>query len=75
MRYFVYKDSRVVGPLSVDDIQGLGGVEADALVCAEDASGRRDEDWKTASEVAELSAGLRGSSLTTALLDQPLPGA
>src|SRR5882724_5225628 len=74
MRYFVYHDNRIVGPLSPDEFQGLGGVEPDALVCAEDVSGRRDEDWRAAREVSELTAGLR-ASYATAVADEPLPGA
>lgn len=74
MRYFVYKDAKIVGPLSPDDLAGWGGVERDALVCSEDLSGRRDDDWRAAGDVPELSDKLRASSLSTAVAEEPLPG-
>ncbi|MBI3553877.1 MAG: hypothetical protein HY077_15385 [Elusimicrobia bacterium] len=73
MRYFIYSDGNVSGPFDPRELEESGGLPADALVCAESLSGRRDSDWLPACEVAGLSA-LRPSS-ATAVLDEPLlPG-
>ena len=56
MRYWVYKDSQILGPLAKEDLGLAGGVRPETLVCAEDNAGRMDTDWRCAEEVSELSS-------------------
>ena len=56
MRYWVYKDSQILGPLAKEDLGLAGGVRPETLVCAEDDAGRLDSDWRCAEEVGELSS-------------------
>jgi hypothetical protein len=55
MKYWVYKDSQILGPLAKEDLGQAGGVRPETLVCAEDSAGRMDADWRCAEEVGELS--------------------
>ena len=55
MRYWVYKDSQILGPLAKEDLGLAGGVRPETLVCAEDSAGRMDADWRCAEEIEELS--------------------
>jgi len=55
MRYWVYKDSQILGPLAKEDFALAGGVRPETLICAEDSAGRADMDWRCAEEVGELS--------------------
>jgi hypothetical protein len=55
MRYWVYQDSQILGPLAKEDFGLAGGVRPETLVCAEDSAGRMDADWLCAEDVGELS--------------------
>ncbi|MDD5628553.1 MAG: hypothetical protein PHU21_05785, partial [Elusimicrobia bacterium] len=55
MRYWVFKDSQILGPLAKEDFGLVGGVRPETLVCAEGDAGRADADWLCAEEVGELS--------------------
>lgn len=54
MRYWVYQDARISGPLELKELEG-GHLRADALVCEESVGGGKDQDWRRAEEVPELS--------------------
>src|SRR6476661_5450167 len=73
MRYFVYKDSEVLGPFTPEDLERSVPLRPDTLVCEESVSGRRDSDWRLLGEIAELS----GSVLTAPPLpaEEPLSAA
>lgn len=66
VRYFVYKDSQILGPFEREELDRAGGLRPETLVCPEGASGRRDADWRTLEEIADL-AGV-------ATLPPPLTG-
>ncbi|MBI3549557.1 MAG: hypothetical protein HY078_11005 [Elusimicrobia bacterium] len=55
MRYFIYRDSEILGPYSADEADQWRGVGADALVCPEGADGGREDDWIGLANVPELS--------------------
>jgi len=71
MRYWVYHNSRILGPYDPSAMAGLTGLNSETLVCSEDALGRRDTDWQRAGDVPELVA----VSATVSVLDDPLHGA
>src|SRR5438105_1408958 len=54
MRYWVYKDSRIMGPMSSQELAHVEGGGPDLLLCPEGAEGSRESDWKTAGEIPEL---------------------
>ncbi len=56
MKYWVYKDSRILGPLDKDGVAGLPGLDADTLVCAGESSATGEGDWRPAGDVADLAA-------------------
>lgn len=74
MKYWVYKESRILGPFDKEAVSGLPGLDAGTLVCAGDPAGG---SWTPAGEVSEL-AGLPGGGSgplddfpsTSGLLDQ-----
>lgn len=57
MKYWVFKDSRILGPFDRAAFAGLPGVDSGTLVSVGDAAGRVEGDWRPASEIDEL-AGL-----------------
>ncbi len=71
MRYYLYKDSEVQGPFAPEELDVVGGISSDCLVCAEDASGRYDSDWRLPTEVQELATANLASSAATAILEGP----
>lgn len=74
MKYWVYKESRILGPFDKEAVSGLPGLDAGTLVCAGDPAGG---SWTPAGELSEL-AGLPGGGSgplddfpsTSGLLDQ-----
>jgi hypothetical protein len=69
MRYWVYKDAQILGPLAREDL-AQGRLRADTLVCGEDASGERDMDWRCAEEVPELSGLYLTGEAPPSILDR-----
>ncbi len=62
MKYWVYKDSRVLGPYDREAFAGLPGVDSSTLVSVGDA-GAGEGDWKLAGEIPDLAAlGLERAS-------------
>lgn len=51
MRYWVYKNEKIIGPVARSELSGLGG---GALVCGEGISGYEDGDWKSLEDIPEL---------------------
>ncbi|MCM2304550.1 MAG: DUF4339 domain-containing protein, partial [Elusimicrobia bacterium] len=51
MKYWVYKESRILGPFDKEAVSGLPGLDAGTLVCAGDPAGG---SWTPAGELAEL---------------------
>jgi hypothetical protein len=54
MKYWVYKDSQILGPLAKEDFALAGGVRPETLVCPEGSPGSADLDWRCAEDVGEL---------------------
>lgn len=57
MKYWVFSDSRILGPYSREEMAGLEVVHGGTLVCQEGTSGVADGDWRALEAVPEL-AGL-----------------
>ncbi|MFI5363685.1 MAG: hypothetical protein ACHQ49_17110, partial [Elusimicrobiota bacterium] len=77
MKYWVYKDSRILGPFDKNDVAGLPGLDASTLVCAGETAAAGD--WRPASDIADLSGlpldqigawSFDGPSSTLSLLDK-----
>jgi len=60
MHYWIYQDSRILGPFAREDVLSVPGVGQGSLVCEGSATGAADQDWKPLDSVPEL-AGLLGS--------------
>ena len=69
MRYWVYKDSRILGPLSAAELPHVEGASADLLICPEGADGSRESDWRTAGEMPELAAHFPVPSTSVGVLE------
>jgi hypothetical protein len=78
LKYWVYKDSRILGPFEKDAFAGLPGVDSSTLVCAGESAAAGEGDWRPAGDVSDLAAltvdagaSWRGgeSSSTFSLLD------
>lgn len=67
MKYWVYKDARILGPFDRSSMAGLPGIDSSTLVSVGEAAGAGEGDWRPAGEVAEL-AGLGLSRASWALL-------
>jgi hypothetical protein len=57
MRYWVFRDSRILGPFSREDLALEPGVGPSTLVCPESGSGSSPSDWTSLSSVPELEGG------------------
>lgn len=55
MRYWIYKNEKIIGPVARGELVGYSDLEAGTLVCGEGVSGHEDGDWKSISEIPELS--------------------
>ena len=53
-KYWVYKDSRILGPFDKDAFAGLPGVDSTTLVSAGDSAASGEGGWLPAGEIAEL---------------------
>jgi len=58
MRYWVYQDSRILGPYSREDLLGMPGIHGSSLICEGAASGTGDADWKPLLSVPDLADAL-----------------
>jgi hypothetical protein len=63
MKYWVYKDSQILGPLAKEDFALAGGVRPETLVCPEGSPGSADLDWRCAEDVGDLSGVCAASPL------------
>lgn len=63
MKYWVYKDARILGPFDKDAVAGVPGLDASTLVSAGESSGAEGA-WRPAGEVAEF-AGLASERVST----------
>ncbi|MCX5794730.1 MAG: hypothetical protein NTY77_04460 [Elusimicrobia bacterium] len=67
MKYWIFQNNEVCGPLDADDLAQLPGYSAEALVCPEGRKGTRMGDWQRAGMVPGLSISLvKASQLATA---------
>src|SRR5688572_11674281 len=57
MKYWVFNDSRILGPYSREELAGLEAVHGGTLVCREGVTGVADGDWTALEATPEL-AGL-----------------
>ena len=72
VRYFVYKDSQILGPFGREELDQAGGLRPETLVCEESAAGRRDLDWQALEQVAELAGVATLPPSALGVLDTPL---
>jgi len=56
VKYWVYKDARILGPFDKDSVAGLPGVDASTLVCAGESAAAGEGDWRPAGDIADLAA-------------------
>ncbi len=56
MKYWIYKDSRILGPFEKDAFGGLPGVDSSTLVSAGENAAAAEGDWRPAGDIAELSS-------------------
>lgn len=70
MRYWVYKDAQIVGPVDREQLSTAVGLRADTLVCPDDGGGR-ENDWRLAEDCPELS-GLYYTGARAPSADMPL---
>jgi len=54
VKYWIYKDSRILGPYERDAISGLPGFDAGTLVCAGENAGAAEGQWAPAADIPEL---------------------
>jgi len=54
VKYWVYQDSRILGPFDKDAFSGLPGVDSYTLVSAGDAAASGEGEWRPASEIPDL---------------------
>ncbi|MBI4371631.1 MAG: hypothetical protein HY552_04970 [Elusimicrobia bacterium] len=57
MKYWVYKNARILGPLDKEGVSGLPGLDADTLVCSDEAASVLQSGWRPAGELQDF-AGL-----------------
>ena len=73
MKYWVYKDSRILGPFDKDAVAGLPGVDASTLVSAGDPASSAEGGWRPAGEVNELGSLGLGARPSWSVSDPDLP--
>jgi hypothetical protein len=56
VKYWVYKDSRILGPFDKNSVAGLPGLDASTLVCAGESAAAGEGDWRPAGDVSDLAA-------------------
>ncbi|MDD5629366.1 MAG: hypothetical protein PHU21_09905, partial [Elusimicrobia bacterium] len=67
MKYWIFQNNEVCGPLEADDLAQMPGYSAETLVCPEGRKGTRMGDWQRAGMVPALSISLvKASQLATA---------
>ena len=69
-KYWVYKDSRILGPFDKDAFAGLPGVDSSTLVSAGETAASGEGGWLPAGEVAGL-AGVALESGSRWSADEP----
>lgn len=73
MKYWVYKESRILGPFDKEGVSGLSGLDSGTLVCAGDPAGG---GWIPAEELGALGITARSAMVfdeppsTVGLMDQ-----
>lgn len=56
VRYWVFGDSRILGPYSREEMAGMEWVHSGTLVCQEGATGVADGDWRAIEATPELAS-------------------
>jgi hypothetical protein len=56
VKYWVYKDSRILGPFDKNSVAGLPGLDASTLVCAGESAAAGEGDWRPAGDISDLAA-------------------
>ncbi|MBI3298988.1 MAG: hypothetical protein HYZ75_12530 [Elusimicrobia bacterium] len=83
MKYWVFSDSRILGPYSREELSGIDAVHAGTLVCQEGTTGVQDGDWRALEAVPELAglamaaapAGYGGPPYSETLASDDMPAA
>ena len=58
MKYWLFQNNQVTGPLPREELTGIAGFSAESLVCPEGRRGTAMGDWQRAGVVAELADSL-----------------
>ena len=56
MRYWVYQDSRILGPFDKEELRSVEGLHEASLVCTQGQSGTQEMDWVALESVEDLSS-------------------
>jgi hypothetical protein len=54
LKYWIYKDARILGPFERDAMSGLPGFDASTLVCAGEDAGAAEGQWSPAADIPDL---------------------
>ncbi|MBI4376366.1 MAG: hypothetical protein HY549_07945 [Elusimicrobia bacterium] len=68
MRYFIYRDSEIQGPYTIEELDRLA-LGPGTLICEEGQSDPRDADWKSVDQIAELAGRV---APTVSVADPPI---
>ncbi|MDD5658162.1 MAG: hypothetical protein PHF00_13005, partial [Elusimicrobia bacterium] len=71
MKYWVYKDSQIMGPLAKEELGPAAGLCPETLVCLGESAGTAETDWRCAGDVEELNelCASRATAAVGAALD------
>ena len=69
MRYWLFKDYKIKGPLEIEALVVSEGLLPSNLVCPEITKGRQTWDWQAASAVPEVAEALRPKPSTPPLVE------
>ncbi len=56
MRYWVYQDSRILGPFGKEELRSVEGLDQASLVCPDNNTGTRELDWVPLENIEDLSS-------------------
>ncbi|PCI33699.1 MAG: hypothetical protein COB53_12110, partial [Elusimicrobia bacterium] len=54
MRYWVYQDSRILGPFNKEELSSVEGIHPTSLVCPDGQTGTKEMDWVQLDNIEEL---------------------
>ncbi|OGS13859.1 MAG: hypothetical protein A2285_10450 [Elusimicrobia bacterium RIFOXYA12_FULL_57_11] len=66
MKYWFYSEGNILGPYDPAEMLAMPAFSDESLVCAETATGDNADDWKSASQVAEIASMMGAGRAVTA---------